>query len=85
MTQNYTNPFNLSNKIEFEIPDKRNVSFRILNMLGQEIIILANGTQDTGIYHITFEPEKYHLSSGVYLYQLQAGSKTFTIKMIYLR
>ncbi len=61
------------------------VTLKIYNILGQEIITLVNKEQNIGEYRIKFDAGKHNLSSGVYIYRLQAGKFSETKKMILLR
>jgi hypothetical protein len=94
--QNYPNPFNPSTKIKYTIPSnvKReisNVTLRIFDVLGNEVVRLVNEEQTAGNYEVNFNAEG--LSSGIYFYKLQAGSSSTgsgqsfveTKKMILLR
>ena len=85
LNHNYPNPFNPSTTIEFEIPVKQSVTLRVINLLGQNLATLLTGVQEAGFFKISFNPGEYGLSSGVYLYQLRAGNKVLTNKMVYIR
>ncbi|MGA7838024.1 MAG: T9SS type A sorting domain-containing protein [Ignavibacteriaceae bacterium] len=88
LMQNSPNPFNPSTEIKFYIPTISNVSIKIYDMLGKEVITLMNSQKDAG-YHIVYwnGRDKYgsDVSSGVYLYKLTAGSFTQTKKMLMLK
>jgi hypothetical protein len=84
LKQNYPNPFNPSTSIEFSLPRAENVSLTVYNSLGQEVDHLLNGDRmAAGTYRLTWNSRK--LSSGIYIYQLSAGSYSQTRKMILLR
>ena len=83
LEQNYPNPFNPSTTIKFSIPEKSNVSIKIFNSLGQMIEELVNNSYEPGYYTIQFNPTNY--SSGVYYYQMQAGSFTQIKKMMMIK
>ena len=55
----------------------------VYNVLGKEIATLVNEEKPAGNYKVNFDASK--LSSGVYFYQLQAGSFVETKKMILIR
>ncbi len=78
--QNYPNPFNPTTTIRFIIPEASNVSLKIFNILGEEIKTLANGYKPAGDYSFTFDAAG--LSSGIYLYKLEAGSSISVKKML---
>jgi hypothetical protein len=83
LMQNYPNPFNPSTNIQYAIIDRQFVSLKIFNILGDEVAILVNEEKDRGVYDVTFNAAG--LSSGMYLYKLQAGSFVEMKKMILLR
>ena len=81
--QNYPNPFNPTTKIEYRISDRSFVSLKVYNILGDEVATLVNEEKQTGVYNVNFDASG--LSSGMYLYKLQAGSFVEMKKMILLR
>jgi len=81
--QNYPNPFNPSTKIKYSIPQSSNVVIKVFDVLGNEIETLVNEEKSTGTYEVTWYAEQ--LPSGVYFYQLKAGSFMETKKMILLK
>jgi hypothetical protein len=88
LKQNYPNPFNPSTVISWHLPKSSPVSLKIYDILGNEITTLINEYQNAGEHSMTFNVQqiKYHiLSSGVYFYQLKAGSNILTKKMLYLK
>ena len=79
--QNYPNPFNPSTKIKFTIPgvviasetkQSQLVTLKVFDILGNEVAILVNEEKPNGTYEVEFEGDG--LTSGVYIYQLRAGS-----------
>ena len=95
LEQNYPNPFNPSTKIKFTIPIANspllggarggliNVQLKVYDVLGNEITTLVNEAKTSGTYEVTWNAAG--LPSGVYFYQLRAGSFIETKKMILLR
>jgi spore germination protein YaaH len=80
---NYPNPFNSFTIIEFYINKPDRVRLSIFNLLGEEIKVLLDEFKESGKYKINFDADD--LSSGVYIYKLEAGSQIVTRKMILLR
>ena len=81
--QNYPNPFNPSTTIKYSIPKKSFVTLEVYDILGNEIATLINQEQPIGYYTVNFYSPS--LSSGIYYYQLRAGSYVQTKKMIMLK
>ena len=78
--QNYPNPFNPETQIRFALPNRVHVSLDVYNALGQKVASLVNGMRDAGQYTITWNAAQ--LQSGMYVYQLNAGSNVITKKML---
>ncbi|QQS35979.1 MAG: VCBS repeat-containing protein [Ignavibacteriales bacterium] len=83
LDQNYPNPFNPSTVIKFSIPSDQEVTLKIYNALGQEVITLLNENKKSGSYEIVFNA--YDLSSGVYFYRIQAKDFVQTRKMLLIK
>ncbi|MGB5287020.1 MAG: T9SS type A sorting domain-containing protein, partial [Ignavibacteriaceae bacterium] len=80
---NYPNPFNPSTTIKYEIKELTDVELKVFDILGKEIITLVNEEKQPGSYEIVFDATSF--PSGVYFYQLRAGSFVETKKMVLLR
>jgi hypothetical protein len=83
LLQNFPNPFNPETKIVFDLPEESHVKITISDMLGREVAILLNEIKTAGRHYLQFKDE--NISSGVYIYRLEAGNKIFSKKMILLR
>jgi len=78
--QNYPNPFNPITKINFSLPKNSFVSLKIFDLNGREVANVINDIRDAGNYEVSFDANKYGLSSGTYFYTLnvQSLNKNFT-------
>jgi hypothetical protein len=88
LEQNYPNPFNPSTRIKYSLPQTSRVQIKVFDVLGNEIETLVNEEKQKGTYEIEFKSHSgkvRNLSSGVYFYQLKAGSFVETKKMILMK
>jgi hypothetical protein len=83
LEQNYPNPFNPTTMIRYAIPQRSHVTLTVYNTLGQPVAELVNAEKEAGRYGVTFNANG--LASGMYLYQLQAGTYVVTKKLVLLR
>ena len=83
LEQNYPNPFNPSTTIKYQIPERSLVTLKIYDILGNDIATLVNGEKSLGNYEVEFNSSG--LSTGVYFYQLRAGTFVKTKKMVLLK
>ena len=93
LLQNYPNPFNPETWIPFSLKDKAQVTIKIYNLTGQLIRTLSLGEKESeeytsknrAAYWDGHNNEGEEVASGVYFYQLKAGDKVFTKKMVVLK
>jgi hypothetical protein len=83
LEQNYPNPFNPTTSIKYSIPVGGQVTLKIYNILGQEVLTLVNENLQAGSYTATFNAS--NLSSGTYIYRIHAGTFTAVKKMMLLK
>jgi hypothetical protein len=77
---NYPNPFNPSTQIRFSVPKDGFTTLKVMNILGQEVETLFEGTARAGnLLEVTFDAKR--LSSGIYFARLQQGDKISLQKM----
>lgn len=81
--QNYPNPFNPLTIIQFRIPNSEFVSLKVYDVIGNEVATLVDEYKPAGMHNVQFTMN--NLTSGVYFYQLKAGSFTETKKMILIK
>lgn len=88
LSQNYPNPFNPVTNIKFSLPENANVNLTIYNMLGQKVKTLLSGEQEAGFYTVRWDGTNElgsRVSSGIYIYRIEAGKYTSTMKMNLLK
>ncbi len=83
LSQNYPNPFNPVTNISYQLPVKGFASLKLYNTLGEEVALLVNGEKEAGKH--TIELDGHNLASGIYFYQLQAGSFVQTKKLVIMK
>jgi photosystem II stability/assembly factor-like uncharacterized protein len=87
LEQNYPNPFNPNTIISYTLPNSGNITLKIYDVLGNEVETLVDVYKPAGSYEVEFNTSSisYHLSSGVYFYQLKAGNFVQTKKMLLIK
>ncbi|MEM1096524.1 MAG: T9SS type A sorting domain-containing protein [Bacteroidota bacterium] len=84
LEQNYPNPFNPTTTLAFSIPQAQDVSLTVYNVLGQQVATLVNNQLLTaGRHEVAFNATE--LSSGVYVYRLDAGAYSLTKSMLLIK
>jgi hypothetical protein len=83
LSQNYPNPFNPTTNIEYQVASRQYVSLKVFDVLGREVVTLADGVKQPGLYFETLHATS--LPSGIYFYRLQAGSFVETKKLVLTR
>ena len=81
--QNYPNPFNPSTTINFALPQSSDVQIVVYDMLGKTVATLVNKNHTAGQHTVNFNASQ--LSSGIYFYQIKAGSFIETRKMTLIK
>ena len=93
LKQNYPNPFNPSTIIEYSIPAVSNVKgdvnvqINLFDVLGRQVATLVNELKKPGNYTVKFNSNSVNkrIPSGVYYYQIKAGSFVETKKMMLIK
>jgi len=79
LEQNYPNPFNPTTRIKFSVQEFSFVTLKVFDILGREVATLVCEPKPAGEYEVEFNSLSASvgqgLSSGIYIYQLQAGNR----------
>ncbi len=86
---NFPNPFNPSTTIAYKLPAQSTVRLAVYNMLGQKVReLVRNQVQQVGIQKVVWDgrnEQGQSVSSGIYIYRLEAGSFRISRKMTFLK
>ncbi|MBV6421149.1 MAG: Ycf48-like protein [Ignavibacteriaceae bacterium] len=90
LSQNYPNPFNPNTVISYQLPVTSNVTLKVYDLLGREIVTLVNEEKPAGTYEVEFNSHSglsgiRDLPSGIYFYQLKTGNYIETKKMLMIK
>ena len=88
LEQNVPNPFNPSTVIGYRIPEAGPVRLAIYNLLGQEVRVLVDRHMEAGSLSATWDGKDEtgrQVSSGIYLYRIQAGGFLASKRMMFLK
>ncbi len=89
LEQNYPNPFNPTTQIRFSLPDHADVILEVFDILGRRVATLINNENYApGRYTVTWDATNksgFSISSGMYIYRIQAGSHVDIKRMMFLK
>lgn len=84
LQQNYPNPFNPSTSIRFSLPRRSVVSLEVYDLLGKSVATLIDKqAYAAGEHAVQFKARD--LPTGIYFYQLRAGSFVQTRKLTIIK
>lgn len=81
--QNYPNPFNPSTVIRYDIREVSDVTVKIYDVTGREVMDLVHRSHTPGSYEVEWDARG--LSSGVYYYQIRAGEWSATKSLMLVK
>jgi len=85
---NYPNPFNATTRLLYTLPEAAQVKLTIYNLNGTLVNTLVNGIQPAGYYGMDWDGRDQSgamVSTGVYIYRLQANGQVSTRKMLLMK
>jgi len=88
LAQNYPNPFNPSTTIAYALKKQSKVTIVVYDLLGRKIAELVHANQNPGTYKVHWngrDDSGVPVSSGLYLYKIEAGDFTSIKKMILVK
>ncbi len=83
LEQNYPNPFNPATQIRFALPERGHVNLMVYDLLGRRVATLVNENLSPGWHEVTFDAAR--LSSGVYIYRIEADNYVETRQMMFVK
>lgn len=83
LEQNYPNPFTDATTIGYGLPESRNITLEVFDVLGRRVATLVDDTRSEGWHDIRWSPDR--LASGVYIYRLVAEGEILVAKMTFIR
>ncbi|MXX36736.1 MAG: T9SS type A sorting domain-containing protein [Gemmatimonadetes bacterium] len=87
LADNFPNPFNPTTTIRYALPQAADVELTVYNVVGQPVRTLIAEYQSAGRYAVEWDATNdsgHSLSSGMYLYRLQAGGEFLKVKKMLL-
>ncbi|HDQ45484.1 MAG TPA: T9SS type A sorting domain-containing protein [bacterium] len=88
LKQNYPNPFNPSTTIGFSVKDPGPVKLTVFDLLGREIRTLVDASLSPGHHTVHWDGRDDAgavVSSGIYIYRIEAVSYTASKKLSFIR
>ena len=83
LAQNYPNPFNAATRIEFSLSREAQTRIEVFDLQGRLVSTLVNSRHPAGTHSVSFDGSR--LSSGIYIYRMQAGSFSQSRKFVLLK
>ncbi len=81
--QNYPNPFNPVTVIPFSLPEAAHVRITVYDLLGRRVAMAADSRYPAGSHQVAFDASS--LPSGMYLYELTAGTMRLHNRMLLVK
>jgi len=88
LDQNYPNPFNPTTTLQYGLPETSNMTLNIFDIAGRKIKQWNITNQQPGWHEVIWDGTDMNgntVSTGVYIYSLQAGDFIDTKKMVFMK
>jgi len=86
--QNYPNPFNPTTTLQYSLPEQSDIRLNIFDITGRKIKQWSISNQQPGWHEVIWDGNDMNgntVSTGVYIYSLQAGDFVDTKKMVFMK
>lgn len=80
---NFPNPFNPSTSLQFDLAKAGDVSLKVFDVTGREVVTLVNQNMSAGAHVVSFDGSAF--ASGVYFARLEFDGAMMTRKMVLLK
>jgi hypothetical protein len=80
---NYPNPFGAETAITFDLPELAFATLTLYDLIGRPVRVITSGQRAAGRYTVTIDASG--LTSGIYVYRLEAGTFVAARAMVVLR
>lgn len=81
--QSYPNPFNPLTTIRYDLPIQTEVKLSIYNIMGQEVAVLLDKTQNAGSHAVKWNASD--MASGIYFYLIKTDHFSAVRKLVLLK
>jgi hypothetical protein len=78
----HPNPFNKTTTISYNLRRASLVVLDVYNLIGEKVAILVNEKQRAGYNQYTFYPDRFGLSSGIYILKIKADNEINSIRLV---
>ena len=79
---NYPNPATTSTTIAYDLAAKANVTLKLIDLAGKQLVVLVKQQQNAGKQEYFWEFARHNVTSGMYILILQVDSKLYSRKII---
>lgn len=86
--QNYPNPFNPATTLKYDLPEDAQMTLKVFDILGREVITLANEFKKAGHYSVKWTGQDNHgnsVATGIYFCQFNTENYSKTLKMVLVK